>query len=156
MEFPGVSKTKKQHVQFTGVSVFGLGISKGCNTILQNIRVELCFLDFPGTKYKKEKSYGGGRVQKSISSTRIGIAQFPSRGRFVHIIFSGISRGACFGISNLSKLIKVTNIKLSQDGGRGSEKYNHSSPFRFFLEYLQPISYNVIVIASQLAIYDMT
>ena len=41
MDFPGVSK--KQHAGFPEVSVFGLGISKGSNTILWNIQ-ELSFV----------------------------------------------------------------------------------------------------------------
>ena len=155
MEFPGYQRQRNSMCNLQGSPFLVLEFPRDLTQFCRISGWSFVFLIFQGlnTKMKNPK---GGRVQKSISSTRIGIAQFPSRGRFVHIIFSGISRGACFGISNLSKLIKVTNIKLSQDGGRGSEKYNHSSPFRFFLEYLQPISYNVIVIASQLAIYDMT
>ena len=49
MEFPGVSK--KQHVKFPGECVwnfqgfaFGLGISKGSNTILWNIARRLSFV----------------------------------------------------------------------------------------------------------------
>ena len=56
-------------MEFPGVFVFGLGISKGSNTILWNIK-GLSFV-LPGIsrgkKEKNEKFRGGGGVQKSLS-----------------------------------------------------------------------------------------
>ena len=66
MDFPGVSK--KQHAGFPEVFVFGLGISKGSNTILWNIQ-ELRFVLFEICRGKVKKFKTQVSFQKSISST---------------------------------------------------------------------------------------
>ena len=66
LEFPRV--TKKNNVEFQGIVVFGLGISKGSNTILSIIQ-GLSFLlsGISRSIVKKWKIPEG--VQKNISST---------------------------------------------------------------------------------------
>ena len=82
VEFPGV--TKKNHVEFPGVLVFSLGISKGCNTILENFQGwSFVLIGISRGKVKNEKFQGG--YQKSMSSN----PPFPC------LVFSGI---AIFGI----------------------------------------------------------
>ena len=78
MKFPGVSKKiafgistqgwpRKIYVEFPGVLVFGVRISKRCNVILHNFQV--CSYDLPGIsrgKVNKQKN-SRGNFQKSMS-----------------------------------------------------------------------------------------
>ena len=69
MEFPRVTK-KKNNMEFTGVLVFGIGISEGSNTILWNFqRWSFVLSGISRGKVKKRKNSWG--FQKNILNPRL-------------------------------------------------------------------------------------
>ena len=89
----------KKNVEFPGVFVFGLGISKGSNTISWNIqRLSFVLSGIPRGKVKKLKNPGG--FEKTISSN------------LPIWIFSGIATTAWVGLQ-LSTILTHTT-----DGGK--------------------------------------
>ena len=79
MEFPGV--TRKNNVQYRGVLLFGLGISKGYNTILWN---------FQGWSFVLSGIFRG-RVKKKKKNPRLFFKKVCPR-HPLFVFFSGIAQ----------------------------------------------------------------